>query len=175
MLKKDKTKKVEDFRENLKKAKITLISEYQGLTVEEVSKLRRELRENGAEMKIVKNTLAKRALENTEQEILKDLMVGPLAFVLGYDTIVHAPKVAVDFEKKNEAFRIKAGFYAGEIIDLSVIKELAELPPIDQLKVKFTMALSTPPKQFLMTIQNPLNQLLLTLEGLAKKREETEN
>ena len=171
----EKEKMIADFRSALEKAKIAFIAEYQGLTVAEVSKLRRNLKEQDSEMKIIKNTLAKRALKDIGYDDLVDHMTGPLAFILGYETAVQAPKVVVDFAKENEKLKIKSGYYSGKLLDLKVIMDLAELPPMSQLRVKFAMIMSSPPKQLLNTIQSPLKQLVFTLNALHKKQEEAVN
>lgn len=172
---KAKEEKVENFVELLQNAKIAFVAEYHGLTVEQVSQLRRNLRESGAEMKIIKNTLAKHALNKVGYDDFADQLVGPLAFILGYETAVEAPKVAFDFAKENKSLQIKNGYYAGKLVDFALLKELADLPSLDQLRVRFTLALSSPTKQFFTTMQAPLKQFVLTLDALEKKLEESES
>jgi large subunit ribosomal protein L10 len=172
---KAKEKKVENFVELLQNAKIAFVAEYHGLTVEQVSQLRRDLREKGSEMKIIKNTLAKHALNKVGYNDLADQLVGPLAFFLGYETAVEAPKVVFDFAKENNNLKIKSGYYSGKPADFSLLKELADLPPLDQLRIRFTHMLSSPTKQFFTTVQAPLKQFVFTLDALKKKLEESES
>ncbi len=167
-----KEKKVEDFAELIQNAKIAFVAEYHGLTVEQVSQLRRNLQENGSEMRIIKNTLAKHALNKIGYNDLAELLVGPLAFFLGYETAVKAPKVVFDFAKKHECLKIKNGYYSGKLIDAVLLKELAELPPLDQLRCRFASVMATPSRQFLTTLQAPLKQFVTTLDMLTKKLEE---
>lgn len=170
---KDKEKKVEQFTESLKNSKIAFIGEYQGLTVEQVSGLRKQLKESGSEMKIVKNTLARMAVEKAGFNAMAEHLTGPIAFFLGHKTAVHAPKVVIEFAKTNELLKIRNGYYAGQLIDLNVIRELAELPPMPELRVKFAMAVSAPPKKFLNLMIAPMKQFVTTLDLLYKKQSET--
>lgn len=172
---KAKENKVDNFVELLQNAKIAFVAEYHGLTVEQVSQLRRDLRENSSEMKIIKNTLAKHALNKVGYNDFADQLVGPLAFFLGYETAVEAPKVAFDFAKKNKNLKIKNGYYSGKLADFNLLQELADLPPLAQLRIRFAYVLSTPPKQFFATVQAPLKQFVFTLDALKKKLEESES
>ena len=171
----EKEKKVANFAKNLQNSKIAFIAEYQGLTVEQVSLLRKNLRESGSEMKIIKNTLAKRALNKAGFDDLADQLEGPIAFFLGYETAVNAPKAAFDFAKENDKLKIKSGYYSGKLVDYKLLKELADLPPLDVLRASFALVISTPPKKFLNMVQAPINQFVLTLNALADKLEEKAN
>ncbi|MBU1023942.1 50S ribosomal protein L10 [bacterium] len=171
----EKEKKVEIFAENLQKSRIAFIAEYQGLTVEQVSRLRKNLRDTGSEMKIIKNTLAKRALSKAGLDDLASHLEGPIAFFLGYETAVNAPKTAFAFAKENDKLKIKNGYYAGRLVDFNLLKELANLPPLDSLRVTFAATISFPPKKFLNMVMAPLTQFVLTLNALADKLEEKAN
>ena len=129
-----KEKKVEAFAELLQSAKIAFVAEYHGLTVQQVSQLRRNLQANGSEMKIIKNTLAKHALNKIGYNDFAELLAGPLAFFLGYETAVNAPKVVFDFAKKHECLNIKNGYYSGKLVDAVLLKELADLPPLEPFR-----------------------------------------
>ena len=172
---KNKEKKIADFVESLEKSKIAFTAEYQGLTVEQVSVLRRQLKEVDSEMKIMKNTLAKRALTQIGYDDMVDSMVGPLAFFLGYETAVHAPKVVFGFAKENQNLVVKNGYYFGKLVDAALLKELADLPPMSELRIKFYQTVASPPMKFLRTAKAPLTQFVTTLDALVKKREETGN
>ena len=174
MATKEKEKKIEQFSESLKNSKIAFIAEYQGLTVEQISRLRRQLKENGSEMKIIKNTLAKRAVEEVGFGELADSILGPVAFFLGYDTVVHAPKIAFDFARETEIPKIRKGFYSGKLIDLNLLNELANLPPMAELRVRFVRTMSSPPKKFLNMMMAPIRQFVTTLDLLGEKLSESE-
>ena len=171
----DKEKKVEQFTESLKNSKIVFIGEYQGLTVEQVSGLRRQLKESGSEMKIVKNTLARMAVEKAGFNEMAEYLTGPIAFFLGHETAVHAPKIVIEFIKNNELLKIRNGYFAGKVIDEKMLRELAELPPMPQLRIRFAMAVSAPPKKFLNLMIAPMKQFVTTLDVLCKKQSEAAN
>jgi large subunit ribosomal protein L10 len=171
----DKEKKVTEFTESLKKSKIVFIGQYQGLTVEQVSGLRRQLKENGSEMKIVKNTLARMAVEKAGFGEMAEHLVGPIAFFLGNESAVQAPKIVMDFAKGNELLIIRNGYFAGKVVDAKLLRELADLPPMPQLRIRFAMAVSAPPKKFLNLMIAPMKQFVTTLDVLYKKQSEPAN
>ena len=170
----EKQKEIESLVEALKKAEIIFVAEYHGLTVADVSGLRRDLRKNDSEMKVIKNTLAKRALKEVGYDKLAAELSGPLAFFLGYKDVVSAPKIAFGFAKENEFLKIRAGYYAGRLISIADLQGLAMLPPMEELRIRLYRAITSPTHQFLKTMQAPIKQLLLTLESLEKKRTEAE-
>lgn len=167
-----KENKVEKFTELLQNAKIAFVAEYHGLTVEQVSQLRRNLRENGSEMRVIKNTLARHALKKVGYDDFAEVLGGPLAFFLGYETAVAAPKVVFDFARQHKNLKVQNGYYAGKLVDAKLLKMLADLPPLDQLRAIFAGVVSSPTKQFLMTTQAPLKQFVSTMDMLVIKLEE---
>jgi len=171
----EKIEKTQDLVEALKKAQIAFVAEYQGLTVADVSSLRRELKKNQSEMKIAKNTLAKRAVKEAGYAQLTEHLKGPIAFFLGYDSAVSAPKIVFAFAKDNESLILKAGYYAGKLLRPEDIEALANLPSMTELQGMLYRILSAPSRNFLMMVQAPLRELILTLEGLAKKKSESES
>ena len=171
----EKIDKTQDLIESLKKAQIAFIAEYQGLTVADVSGLRRELRQSGSEMKIAKNTLAKRAVKEAGYAELADHLKGPVAFFLGYEGVVSAPKIAFAFAKDHEQLKFKMGYYAGRLLTPAEIEALASMPSMVELRGMLYRVLSAPSRNFLKTVQAPLKQLVLTLEGLEKKKSESES
>ena len=171
----EKINKTQELIDALNKAKIAFIAEYQGLTVAEVTGLRKELRQSGAEMKIAKNTLAKKAIQEAGFEKLADYLKGPVAFFIGYENVISAPKIVFAFAKENENLKLKAGYYAGKLLTPEDIKALANIPSMVELRTILFSVLSSPSRNFLMTMQAPLKQLVLTLEGLEKKKSEVES
>ena len=114
-----------DFVENLKNefnnSSSVIVAHYSGLTVNQVEDLRKEMRNNGAKFKVTKNRLAKLALEGTQFKDIVNLFSGPTAIAYSNDPVAPA-KVAVNFEKKFENFKIVGGGYDGEKIDLNKIQ-----------------------------------------------------
>ena len=169
----EKQQEIEALVSALKKAEIVFVAEYHGLTVADVSGLRREMRKNESEMRVIKNTLAKRALKEVGYNVLADQLKGPLAFFLGYKNAVSAPKIAFGFAKENEFLKIRSGYFAGKLLSVDDLRILATLPSMDELRARLYRAITSPTRQFLTTIQTPVKKLILTLEALEKKQTES--
>ncbi len=117
---------VEEIKEKIQNASSVVFFEYRGLTVSETDKLRKILRESNSEFKVYKNTLAQRALESLKID-LGEVLEGPKAIAFGTDQI--APiKALSDFAKDHKLLEIKVGIVDGNVADISVLKELAQIP-----------------------------------------------
>lgn len=126
-----KTEVVKEIQGKMEEAATYVFVEYRGLTVGETDQLRRKLRETGSELKIYKNTLAKRALDILNVD-LGEHMNGPKAIAFGSDSI--APiKVLSDFAKEHKALELKVGVVDGEIAEIDKLKQLADLPSREAL------------------------------------------
>lgn len=121
-----KTEIVEEIKSNLSSSASSVFFEYQGLTVSELTQLRRELRKNDSDLKVYKNTLVRRALNDLNIN-LEEEMVGPKALAYGNDAVMPV-KVLSEFAKKNPALQIKVGIVEGTITDSKGLSELAALP-----------------------------------------------
>ena len=117
---------IEEIVTNVKRSPSIVFFEYSGLTVTELTELRKKLRESDSEFKVYKNTLARRALDSLEID-LKDHLVGPKAKAYGKDA--NAPiKILSDFSKKHKLLEMKVGLVEGEIVDYEKLTELAKIP-----------------------------------------------
>lgn len=129
-----------------------------GLDVSEMTSLRTQMRDAGANLKVAKNRLARLALEGTELESIGDYLKGPA--VLGYsDDPVAAAKVLVKFAKKNEKIEVLGGAMGTIMLDLSGIRALAELPSLDELRGKLVGLLQAPAGKLASVTQAPAGQL----------------
>ncbi len=117
---------VKEIVDKLKKSESVIIFQYQGMTVEELSSLRRELREVNADVKVYKNTLLKRAADELKLN-LDDFLEGPNAILFG-ETLLEPIKIVSDFAKKHEKLDIRVGVISGSVADLNAIKEYASIP-----------------------------------------------
>ena len=153
---------VEEIAEKLKESDSTVLVDYRGLTVEEVTELRKQLRENDVEYKVYKNTMSRRAAEAAELDDLKETLVGPTAIAFGKDDVITPAKVLHDFAKKHEALEIKGGVIEGRIATLDEIKELSTLPDHDGL---VSMLLSV--------LQAPIRNLAYATKAIAEQKEES--
>jgi large subunit ribosomal protein L10 len=135
-----KKAKVEELSEKFKKAKMIVLTEYRGITVEDDTKLRAQVRANGDEYVVVKNSTISYAAKEAGIEGLEELE-GPTAVVIGYEDYVNAAKVVNDFAKDHEFYTIKTGVMDGKKIEVAEVKKLASLPSKETLYSMLASAL----------------------------------
>jgi len=138
---------VAEIADKMKESQSTVIVEYRGLSVAEVTTLRRELRSEGVEFKVYKNSLAQRAAQAAgAEELVKDL-VGPNAIAFGSDAVAPA-RVLAKFAKKHEALVLKSGIVEGKVVTLDTIQKLSVLPNREGMIAKFMGCLQSPVRKF---------------------------
>ncbi|GIN87795.1 50S ribosomal protein L10 [Heyndrickxia sporothermodurans] len=152
---------VDEIAEKLKSSVSTVVVDYRGLNVAEVTELRKQLREAGVEFKVYKNTLTRRAAEIAELSGLEEALTGPNAIAFSAEDVVAPAKILNDFAKKNEALEIKAGVIEGNTATVEEIKALAELPSREGL---LSMLLSV--------LQAPIRNFALATKAVADQKEE---
>ncbi|HWJ79844.1 MAG TPA: 50S ribosomal protein L10 [Niallia sp.] len=152
---------VSDIAEKFKASKSTIVVDYRGLTVSEVTELRKQLREAGIEFKVFKNSLTRRAAESVELTGLNESLTGPNAIAFSNEDVVAPAKILNDFAKKHEALEIKAGVIEGNLATVEEVKALAELPSREGL---LSMLLSV--------LQAPIRNLALATKAVAEQKEE---
>ena len=135
-----KKDKVQVLAEKFKKAKMIVLTEYRGISVEDDTKLRATIRNNGDEYSVVKNSIIAHAAKEAGIEGL-DNLEGPTAVVIGYEDYVTPAKAVNDYAKDNESYTIKAGVMDGKMIEVSEVKKLANLPSKDTLYAMLASAL----------------------------------
>lgn len=128
----EKQQIVAEVNEAAKSALSAVIADYHGTTVEEMTALRKTARENNVYLRVVRNTLLKRAVEGTEYECLSEALVGPTILAFSQDDPGAAARVLKDFAKENEEFEVKALAVSGNLLPASQIDALAKLPTYDQ-------------------------------------------
>lgn len=119
------------------------LAEYRGLTVEHLNKLRRDARDKGVYLHVLKNTLARRAVAGTPFEVAQASMVGPLIYGFSEDAVA-AAKVIADFAKGNDKLVVKGGAYAGKALDANAVKALAAIPSREVLIAQVAGLLKSP-------------------------------
>lgn len=140
----EKVQAVADIREKLESSRAVFLTEYRGLSVKAVQDLRRSLRDAGAEYKVVKMTLAKLAAGDAGIEGLDDYLAGPTALAFAEDDAVATAKALKEFSNSNEAFVLKAGYFAGQILSPEEVSKLAEIEPREVLLGKIAGATKAP-------------------------------
>ena len=146
-----------------------VIAHYSGLTVAEMTSLRAELRKSGGQLKVVKNRLAKIALQGSPAEGAADMFTGPVAIAYAEDPVA-APKAAADFAKKNEKLVLLGGFMDVTVLDEAQIKALATMPSLDELRGKLIGLIEAPATKVAGVVQAPAGQLARLLQAYADKQ-----
>ena len=171
--KKETTKKL---KTEVDAAKISVVVDYRGLTVAEITHLRRELMKDDAKLMVAKNTLLKRAIKDSELEGLSDHLSGPTALLLGLGDQVKPIKTVKQFlktaKKDNE---IRGGFMEGRVIDSDEVEQLAKLPPLEELQGKLVGSIAAPVNGIVQALITPHRKLAIALNEYSKQLEQKEN
>jgi len=171
MDKQEKEKFVVGLHSRLEKAKGTFLVDYQGLNVEAINRLRRELKKVECEFHVVKNRLLKLASEETETVLIRDHMQGPSAITVTYEDVVGPAKVLVDFAKDSKHLIIKIGQISGKVVDTDAIKRLAELPGKDVLLAQVLSAMEAVPASFVRVLNGLIVKLMNVIKAIEQQKE----
>ncbi|MYU96084.1 50S ribosomal protein L10 [Ligilactobacillus salivarius] len=144
---------VEEVFEKFQSASSVVVVDYRGLTVEEVTDLRKQLREAGVEMHVIKNTFLKRAADKAGYEGLDDTFSGPTAVAFGGEDITAPARIMAKFAEDHEALEIKGGMIEGKIASLEEINALAKLPNRDGLLSMLLSVLQAPVRNFAYAVK----------------------
>ncbi|MGH4120680.1 50S ribosomal protein L10 [Clostridium sp.] len=143
-----KEAKVAEIKEKLEKAQGLVLSEYQGLNVEDDTLLRKSLREAGVEYKVYKNTLVILAARELGIEGIVEHLQGPISIAFGYEDPTAAARVLNEFAKTHKKLELKAGIIQGQVFDGAKINELAAIPPRDVLIARLLGSFKAPLSNF---------------------------
>jgi large subunit ribosomal protein L10 len=143
----EKAAVVTDVSAQAARSQTLALAEYRGLTVEHLNKLRRDARDKGVYLHVLKNTLARRAVSGTPFEVAQGAMVGPLIYGFSEDAVA-AAKVVSDFAKGNDKLIVKGGAYAGKMLDADGVKALAAIPSREVLIAQVAGLLKSPIQRF---------------------------
>lgn len=149
---------------------VVVVAHYTGLTVAQLSDLRTQMRNAGASVKVAKNRLMKLALKGTDADHIDGLFKGPTIIAYSDDPVT-APKIAIEFAKKNEKFVILGGAMGATNLDADGVKALASLPSLDELRGKLVGLLQAPAGQIARIINTPAGQIARVIGAYASKDE----
>lgn len=152
---------VNEIAEKLEGSVSTIVVDYRGLNVTEITELRQKLREAGVDFKVYKNTMTRRATEKTNLTDLDEHLLGPTAIATSKEDVVAPAKVLSNFAKDHNALEIKTGIIEGRVVSLEEITQLASLPSYDGM---VSMLLSV--------LQAPMRNLALATKAVAEQKEE---
>ena len=165
-----KQQQVAALKEAFEKANVGVLVNYNGITVEKDTKLRKQLRDAGCVYKVVKNTLLSRAFKDAGIEGLDECLNGTTAIAYSENGYTEAPKILSDYAKDNENFQVKAGFIDGGAVDAKSIDALAKLPSKEVLLAQVLGGLNGPIQGFANVLNGTMRGLVIALNAIAEKQ-----
>ncbi len=148
-----KQQQVAELKEKIAGAVTGIIVDYKGINVSDDTALRKELRENGVEYFVVKNTILGRAIDGTSVEGMKSVLEGTTALALSKEDYTAAARILCKFAEGHDNFKVKSGFLDGEVIDVATIESLAKLPTKEVLLATVCSAFQAPIAAFARAVQ----------------------
>ncbi len=152
-------------------AKSIVIADYRGLNVEQVTELRKKLREAGVEYKVIKNTMTRLAAQKVGIEGLDEILTGPNAIAFSMEDAVSGAKILVDYAKDNENLKIKAGVLDKQIISAGKVNDLAEIPPREVLLSMVLRGMQGPISGLVNVLQGSIRNLVYVLSAIQEQKE----
>ena len=168
MQKAEKQEFVKNFNETLKDKDFLVVAHYKGLSVSEISSLRQKIKSANSIFKVAKNTLAKKALKDTNFEVLDKLFVGPTSVAYSDDP-VSTSKVLIDFAKENENLKILGGIMGSDVLDVAGVKNVATLPTLDEARAKIVGILRSPAQKIASILLAPASKIAILALEKSKK------
>jgi large subunit ribosomal protein L10 len=169
--KEEKVRVISELHEKFNKATGLIFTDYRGLTVEEMSDLRNRLRESSFEYRVVKNTLAKRAADQTPADAARDSFTGPVGIAFSYDDPVLLAKKILEFSKSNEKLEIRGGIVEGGVCTPAEIKTISELPSREVQLSMLVGAMQSPMSKMAGLLNATLSRFIYAMEALKDKRD----
>jgi large subunit ribosomal protein L10 len=172
MNKATKTQEIADISEKFGKSKAAFLVDFKGMNVEQVTSLRKKLFSVKAEMRVVRNTLAKRALKDhpDQDKALSEAFIGTNAIVFANGDASASAKTLTEFGKDVETLDVKIGVMDGQQLSKDMIKYLATLPPLEVLRAQFLGTLAAPMQKFVSTLAAPATQFVCLLKAYENKQ-----
>lgn len=166
-----KQEKIEDIRKTAQKAKVAIVSDYRGLTVEEITDLRRKLQAEKGDYVVLKNTLAKIAFKDTVLEGVEEYLKGPTAIAFGFEDQVSPAKVLTKFIKDKKKTEIRGGILDGKLLNPDEVKDLSNLPSKEELYAKILGSLNSPASGIVYSINAVMSSLVRAIDEVRKQKE----
>jgi large subunit ribosomal protein L10 len=166
----EKAAVVEEVSALVAQAQSIVVAEYRGLDVDAVTKLRKQARSQGVQLRVLKNTLARRAVDGTPFAGLSDKLVGPLVYGFSADPVA-AAKVLAGFARDHDKLIVKGGAIANFVMDEKGVKQLATMPSREELLAKLMATMQAPIGQFVRTLNEVPSRLVRTLAAVRDARE----
>lgn len=169
-VKPEKVASVNELHDKFARAVSAVLVDFRGLTVQELTDLRQQLREASLELAVVKNTLARRAVHKTTCEKLSPYLKGPTSITFSYRDTVAPAKVLSAYVKKQPKLAVRAGLFEGEVVPAEKIAEIADLPPREVLLAQALAAMQGPLAGLAWTLQGILGTFIGTLQAIHDRK-----
>ncbi len=157
-----KEQAVSDIRETFSNVTSVILADYRGIDVPTVTAMRDEFRAAGCGYRVLKNTLVKLAIQDSDMEPMSSLLVGPTALMWSTESPAAPAKLAVKFAKEYKAFQLKGGFFEGQVLDAAGVESLSKMPGKEELQSKLLMTFMAGPQNMVRTLAaGPMNFLYL--------------
>ncbi len=170
----DKKAIVSEVAEVASSAHSVVIAEYRGLSVSEMTELRKQAREAGVYVRVVKNTLARIAVKNTEFECMQDALVGPLVLAFSQDGPSAAARLIKDFSKDHKKLVVTGVALGGKLLDASGLEAVSKLPTRDEAIASLMSTMKATITQFVRTLAEPHAKFVRTMAALGEQKKENE-
>lgn len=157
-IREEKAQVVQEISQKLRDSKSTIVADYRGLTVAEVTELRKQLREAGVEFKVLKNTMTRRATAEVGLTELDAVLTGPSAIAFSFEDVVAPARILNDFAKTHKALELKGGVVEGRVISLQEVEALATLPSREGLLSMLLSVLQAPMRNFAYAVSQVADQ-----------------
>ena len=165
-----KSEKIDALKSKLEKAKVAVVTEFNGLSVEEIQKLRRALQKEGGDYMVTKNTLAKIAVKGTEFEVLTETFKGPIALAFGYEDEVSPAKVVAKFIKETKKGVIVGAALEGNLLSAKEAEALASLPSKEELLAKILGSINSPATGITLSINAVMASLTRAIAAVRDQK-----
>jgi len=162
-----KKSQVNDLANEFKETLVGILADYRGISVDQDTKLRRDLREAGVIYRVLKNNIIRRALEQAEISGLDDQLFGTTSLAISKTSYSDAARILCEFSKKNEFYKIKAGFVEGKCVHADEIKALSKLPSKEQLLAQVLCGLQSPIRGFACVLNGVPRSFVVVLSKIA--------
>lgn len=164
-----KDNKINEIKEKLEKAQVAIVTEYKGLSVDEITSLRRKLQNEDGDYTVTKNTLAKIAAKGTDFEVLTESFKGPIALAFGFKDQVSPAKIVSNFIKEVKKGEIIGAALDGKFLSADETKALANLPSKEEIYAKMLGCINSPASGIANSMNAVLTQLVRTLDAVKEK------
>ncbi|OQX13830.1 MAG: 50S ribosomal protein L10 [Desulfobulbaceae bacterium A2] len=172
MQREEKAVKVQELHEVFSRAKLAVTTDYRGLKVADLEKLRRSFRQADTELRIAKNTFLRIATRETSCEALSDSFTGTTAVAVGFADPVTSAKILMDFVKEFPGMSIRSGVLDGKLLSAAEVDALAKLPGQDELRAQFLGVLAAVPTGLVRVLSGVPRGFLYALKGIQDKKEQ---